>query len=41
MASVSLVRLAKDFEGNRVVRDIDLEIEHNQFVALVGPSGCG
>ncbi len=41
MASVSLVRLAKDFEGNRVVRDIDLEIAHNQFVALVGPSGCG
>ena len=41
MASVSLSNLVKYYGDTHVVRSINLEIEHNQFVALIGPSGCG
>ena len=41
MASLSLRRLAKAFEVNRVVDAIDLEVADGEFVVLVGPSGCG
>jgi phosphate transport system ATP-binding protein len=29
------------YEGDRVVADVDLEIEANLVTALIGPSGCG
>jgi phosphate transport system ATP-binding protein len=29
------------YEGDRVVADVDLEIEPNRITALIGPSGCG
>ena len=41
MASVSLKGVVKSYGDTRVVHGIDLEIAHNEFVALVGPSGCG
>ena len=41
MATVSLSKLVKYYGDTHVVRGIDLEIEHNEFVALIGPSGCG
>jgi len=41
VASVVLRKLVKDFGETRVVHNMDLEIAHNEFVALVGPSGCG
>src|SRR6202158_3556133 len=41
MASVSLRRLVKFYGDTQVVRSLDLDIAHNEFVALVGPSGCG
>ena len=41
MASVSLRRLVKFYGTTQVVRALDLDIAHNEFVALVGPSGCG
>jgi multiple sugar transport system ATP-binding protein len=41
VASVVLRNLVKDFGETRVVHGMDLEIAHNEFVALVGPSGCG
>ncbi len=41
MAGVSLRRIVKRFGDNEVVHEIDLEIEHNEFIVLVGPSGCG
>jgi multiple sugar transport system ATP-binding protein len=41
MASVGLRKLVKRYGETEVVHGIDLEIAHNEFVALVGPSGCG
>ncbi|SFN52313.1 ABC transporter ATP-binding protein [Variovorax sp. OV329] len=41
MASVNLKELAKEFGSNRIVQGINLDIAHNEFIALLGPSGCG
>ncbi len=41
MASVGLRKLRKYYGELEVVHGIDLDIAHNEFVALVGPSGCG
>lgn len=41
MARIELRRLRKQFDGNVVVRDIDLLIENGEFVVFVGASGCG
>ncbi|MEP7327617.1 MAG: ATP-binding cassette domain-containing protein, partial [Betaproteobacteria bacterium] len=41
MASVVLRKLVKYYGDLKVVHGIDLDIAHNEFVALVGPSGCG
>jgi len=41
MASVGLRKLVKYYGDLKVVHGIDLDIAHNEFVALVGPSGCG
>jgi multiple sugar transport system ATP-binding protein len=46
MAGVVLSRLVKTYPGKSgagitVVRGIDLEIRHGEFMVLVGPSGCG
>ena len=40
--TVSLKKLRKTFgDGTVAVNDIDLEIEHGEFITLLGPSGCG
>ncbi|MDH3693414.1 MAG: sn-glycerol-3-phosphate import ATP-binding protein UgpC [Gammaproteobacteria bacterium] len=42
MADISLTNLSKTYpNGFKAIHDIDLEIEHGEFVVLVGPSGCG
>jgi multiple sugar transport system ATP-binding protein len=41
MARVCLRKLVKYYGSTEVVRGLDLDIAHNEFVALVGPSGCG
>jgi iron(III) transport system ATP-binding protein len=42
-ASLQLVvrGVTKDFEGERVLRGIDLTVEKGSSVTLLGPSGCG
>lgn len=40
-ALIELKDLTKAFNGQVVLRGIDLEIEKNEFVTLLGPSGCG
>ena len=34
-------KLAQWFGDNKVLFDINIEIERGQIVAVVGPSGCG
>jgi len=41
MASVRLTGITKQYEGNPVLKGIDLDIADGEFVVLVGPSGCG
>ena len=33
--------LIKEYEGNRILDGVNLEIEQGQVVVVVGPSGCG
>ena len=41
MAYVKLERLTKRFDDVEVIRNVDLEIEKEEFTVFVGPSGCG
>src|SRR6516164_11152474 len=41
MAKVALEKICKSFGATPAVIDIDLAIEDEEFVALVGPLGCG
>jgi multiple sugar transport system ATP-binding protein len=41
MADVRLRSIGKRFGALDVIRDIDLDIAHGEFVVFVGPSGCG
>ena len=39
---ISVRHLSKDFDENtKVLKDIDLDIDKNQIVAIIGPSGTG
>ena len=33
--------IVKEFDGNLVLKGINLDINENEFVTLLGPSGCG
>jgi len=41
MAFIELKDVTKEFNGQVVLRGIDLKIEENEFVTFLGPSGCG
>ena len=41
MASISLRNLVKKYGAVTVIPDLNLEIEDEEFIVLVGPSGCG
>jgi multiple sugar transport system ATP-binding protein len=41
MASIVLRNVEKYFGENYIVRRLNLEIRHREFLVLLGPSGCG
>ena len=41
MATVQMRKVRKSFGPVQVIKDVDLEINDNEFVVFVGPSGCG
>ncbi len=41
MAYLSLNNLSKQFSGNTVVENFNLEVEKGEFISFLGPSGCG
>ena len=41
MADVQLKEIGKNFGAVEVIKSIDLDIKHGEFVVFVGPSGCG
>ena len=38
---IDLQGISKDYDGTRVLNDINLYIRKKEFVTLLGPSGCG
>ena len=38
---INLENISKEYDGVRVLSDINLYIRKNEFVTLLGPSGCG
>ena len=41
VGEVVLSQISKQFDGLRVLEDLDLRVEDGEFVVLLGPSGCG
>ena len=38
---IELKGISKEFDGEKVLKSIDLDIHDKEFVTLLGPSGCG
>ncbi|HFF8969266.1 spermidine/putrescine ABC transporter ATP-binding protein PotA [Serratia marcescens] len=38
---VELHALSKAFDGKTIIADLDLTINHGEFLTILGPSGCG
>jgi multiple sugar transport system ATP-binding protein len=41
VADIDIIDAEKYFGSNRVIRKLNLQIAHGEFVVLLGPSGCG
>ena len=38
---IELKNISKSFDGEPVLKNINLNIYDNEFITLLGPSGCG
>ena len=38
---LNLVGINKEFDGKKILDDINLSVERGEFLTLIGPSGCG
>jgi len=41
MSNLSLKNISKSYGNEKILKNINLEIESSEFLVLVGPSGCG
>jgi len=41
LANLKVEHIYKSFDGNKVLKDINVEIQEGELVSLLGPSGCG
>ena len=41
MSLIQLKNINKHFDGNHILKNINLEIEEGDFMTFLGPSGCG
>ena len=41
MAGLTLRAVRKNFGETEVIKSVDLDVDHGEFVVFVGPSGCG
>ena len=41
MSSVHLRNWSITLGGARIIKDLDLQVDHGEFLVLLGPSGCG
>ncbi|HEY6354363.1 MAG TPA: ABC transporter ATP-binding protein [Burkholderiaceae bacterium] len=41
MADIQIIDAEKHFGANHVIRKLNLQIRHGEFIVLLGPSGCG
>ncbi len=41
MADLSLSQVRKSFGAVEIIKGVDLDIKHGEFIVFVGPSGCG
>ena len=39
--TIDLINISKEYDGTKVLDDINLYIRKNEFLTLLGPSGCG
>ena len=38
---IEFSNIVQEFDNNIVLKGVNLQIEENEFVTLLGPSGCG
>jgi iron(III) transport system ATP-binding protein len=41
MSGVEFKNVSKDYNGNKILKDISFKINDGEFVSFLGPSGCG
>lgn len=41
MSAVEFKNVSKDYNGNKILKDISFKINDGEFVSFLGPSGCG
>ena len=41
MHTIELKNISKEYNGVKVLNNINLYIQENEFLTLLGPSGCG
>jgi multiple sugar transport system ATP-binding protein len=41
LADVKLSQIRKSFGAAEIIKGVDLDIKHGEFIVFVGPSGCG